>query len=446
MRIFVAMPGTDMGPNAKYTDPGSVKRNLLEPVAKKLREELGCSVDLVIEKEKAASGSIHRSMFADARDADVFIADLTGANPNVYLELGVRWALRDCVTVLIAQSAEDLKFNVEPSRAILYNPDNLIEVIDLLVVTIKAGLGTLKCDSLVRESGDLVTVAKSKLERYEQEIARLGRERGEDLLREARAAAKSEDKISLLDRALEANPAFVEAIIEMGIAYREMAKNKAKYSESVKMLEQATRLDPGNALAHRELGVSYGKLGRLDLAVEHLREAVRLYPEDSEAWSNLGGAYRRIGMRDAPGSFDQNALVQARDSYDSAHKLKKYDLYSGLNVARLDVLLLKWKGQKVDVPVEAFRKQLHLCRHEAEENSGDGWRQFDLADALLFSGNFDEAHEAYARGIAVLPEDERTDTIRSVLGPLQDFLTADVLAGDFRINVGMAVETLKASM
>ncbi len=31
LKIFVAMPGSDMGPNASYTDPESVKANLLQP-------------------------------------------------------------------------------------------------------------------------------------------------------------------------------------------------------------------------------------------------------------------------------------------------------------------------------------------------------------------------------------------------------------------------------
>lgn len=45
-------------------------------------------------------GNIHQSMFEEALRAPVYIADLTGLNANVYLELGVRWAVRDNVTVL----------------------------------------------------------------------------------------------------------------------------------------------------------------------------------------------------------------------------------------------------------------------------------------------------------------------------------------------------------
>ena len=43
-------------------------------------------------------------------------------HPNVYLELGVRWALRDTVTVLISQDIQEVRFNVSANRVIHYGP------------------------------------------------------------------------------------------------------------------------------------------------------------------------------------------------------------------------------------------------------------------------------------------------------------------------------------
>lgn len=122
-----------MGSHASYKNPEAVKANLLAPVVNRLQTALGRRVELVIEKDKRVAGVIHESMFAEARDADVYIADLTGANPNVYLELGVRWALRDKITVLISQSVEDLKFNVFANRAILYYPDIIVKAAEDVV-------------------------------------------------------------------------------------------------------------------------------------------------------------------------------------------------------------------------------------------------------------------------------------------------------------------------
>ena len=51
--------------------------------------------------------------------AKLIIAELTGANPNVYLEVGFAWALR-IPTVLLVNSAKDLRFDVRGQRVIVY--------------------------------------------------------------------------------------------------------------------------------------------------------------------------------------------------------------------------------------------------------------------------------------------------------------------------------------
>lgn len=51
--------------------------------------------------------------------ANLVIADLSSANPNVYLEVGYAWGCR-VPTVLLARDAADLKFDVKNQRCILY--------------------------------------------------------------------------------------------------------------------------------------------------------------------------------------------------------------------------------------------------------------------------------------------------------------------------------------
>jgi hypothetical protein len=48
------------------------------------------------------------------------IADLTGANPNVYLEIGFAWGIGK-PTILLAKSNTELKFNVHGQKCLLYN-------------------------------------------------------------------------------------------------------------------------------------------------------------------------------------------------------------------------------------------------------------------------------------------------------------------------------------
>lgn len=441
LRIFVAMPGTSMGDSATYKNPESVKANLLQPVADKLKLQLGREVSLTIEKDKLISGVIHESMFAEARDADVYIADLTGANPNVYLELGVRWALRDGVTIIISQSLEDRKFDVSANRVILYYPDIIIKAIDDIVAAIKNGLQGSKPDSPVRLNAQYVTVSRAELDALQARIEQLTQARGEDLLRAALAADKPSERLALLKQALAANPASTAVLLEMGKAHRALAQ----YDDAVQALHNGLRLAPEDPVLRRELGVTYSKSGRLHDAIEALREAVRLAPRDAEAWSNLGGALRRVGMAGAPGNLDQGALRQARDSYAEAHAINKYDLYSALNISRLDLLLSKWETQHAEAARDGFARQVHLCRFMTQESPQDYWRHFDLAEALLFSGELAEALATFDKAVALVPVEARADTLTSVLGPLRDYVAAGVLDEGLLANVKTVIEKLEAA-
>ncbi|MBE9180273.1 tetratricopeptide repeat protein [Oculatella sp. LEGE 06141] len=441
LRIFVAMPGTDMGSNASYKDPSSVKANLLQPVVDRLEAKLGRKVELVIEKDKTQSGVIHASMFGEAYDADVYIADLTGANPNVYLELGVRWALRDGVTIPISQNVSDLRFNVGANRAIIYTPDILMKAVDDIVAAIEDGLRTNRCDSPVRLNNEIIAVPKFELEKLRTETNRLTTARGEDLVRVAMVTTDLNDRAKLLEQAATINPASIDASLELGKVYRDLSR----YDEAIETLIHARGLAPNNASVHRELGVCYNKQMKPDFAANALREAVRLAPQDKESWSNLGGALRRLGIASAPHSYDRKALEEALGSYSEAHKLDSFDLYSGLNVARLNVLLSKWDIELLAQAQEGFRKQIDLCRYMVTTNPEAYWYQFDLADALLFSGHYKESYESFTKAIELIPPLERRDKLLSVLGPLQDYLKADVIEGTLRTEVERVVTILESS-
>ena len=58
--------------------------------------------------------------------ATLVIADLSSANPNVYLEVGYAWGCR-VPTVLLARDATDLKFDVKSQRCVLYKSIKSLE-------------------------------------------------------------------------------------------------------------------------------------------------------------------------------------------------------------------------------------------------------------------------------------------------------------------------------
>jgi tetratricopeptide (TPR) repeat protein len=442
LNIFVAMPGTTMGDDATYKNPEAVKANLLQPVVERLKNVLQREVRLTIEKDKKTAGVIHESMFAEARDADVYIADLSGANPNVYLELGVRWALRDGVTILICQNVADLRFNVGANRAIIYNPDRIVQAADDIVQAIVSGLTSDKTDSPVRLNTSLVTVDTREIERLNEQISALTSARGDDLLRAGLATPNLKDRLAHLKEANRANPASTDVLLELGKTERVLSD----YAAAIEAFRAAIRLNPDKAVLHRELGVTLSKAKLVSEAIASLHEAVRLAPTDAEAWSNLGGAQRRMGMSGAPANIDVDSLLKSRESYSQAHSLNKYDLYSGLNVCRLDLLLSKWHPEKQLEAKNGFTKQIHLSRFAVEEDPKDYWRRFDLVDTLLFSDQHDEALVACDEAIALVPAEERKDVLPSVIGPLESFVTAGVLENSTKAVTELIIGKLREAV
>lgn len=78
---------------------------------------------------------------------------------------------------------------------------------------------------------------------------------------------------------------------------------------------------------------------------------------------------------------------------------------------------------------------MDLCRHEVRKNPTNWWRRFDLADAPLFSGETSEALTTYDAAIKLVTNDQRKDVLSTVLGPMRDLITAQVLKGDLLAEV-----------
>jgi nucleoside 2-deoxyribosyltransferase len=58
--------------------------------------------------------------------AKLVVADLSTANPNVYLEVGYAWA-KGIPTVLLVRDTNDLKFDVKAQRCIVYTSIKQLE-------------------------------------------------------------------------------------------------------------------------------------------------------------------------------------------------------------------------------------------------------------------------------------------------------------------------------
>lgn len=419
VRIFVAMPFSTMGENPLWSDVEEIRQEFLEPISQEIGKQLGASTQLVIEDEKTSTGRIHKSMFSEAVDADIYIADLTGANANVYLELGVRWALRDGVTIPICQRSSDIKFNASSTRAILYDkgPAVLRRAIESVTKAAVEGFeDRTLCDSPVRDGLPFVQIPRSELGDLKAQIERLKAEQAEDLVEMATKLGLAE-AIDMLKSAVDKNPVSFIAHLRLGVRLIDVGR----YSEASEVLEKAARLDPSSSEAWRELGVAYSKEGKVDDATAALEESLNLDPNHSETWSNLGGVRRRKSRRGGQ-IADWNELRKSLEAYEKAVDRVPADSYSRFNADLLNLALTLHEGRDDSAALERFRKLKLLCQWEILENPRDGWKSLNLSATLAILADKDEAVAEVYRLWNFTEESAKKSYSDSAAPPLRDLL------------------------
>lgn len=95
-------------------------KETLEYVIKPAIEESEYKYSVIRADDINRSGSFIKDILDSIYAAHIVIADLTGQNPNVFYELGVRHSLRPR-TILIAQNLEDIPSDLREYRTIIYN-------------------------------------------------------------------------------------------------------------------------------------------------------------------------------------------------------------------------------------------------------------------------------------------------------------------------------------
>ena len=102
---FVLMPfGKKTDAAGRFVDFDEVYRQLISPAVQT------AGMDPIRADEERVGGSIHKPMFERLMLCDYAIADITGANPNVYYELGIRHAVRPRSTIILFAGGTPLPF------------------------------------------------------------------------------------------------------------------------------------------------------------------------------------------------------------------------------------------------------------------------------------------------------------------------------------------------
>src|SRR5262249_25610856 len=123
---FVLMPfGTKTDSAGRVTNFDSVYQKVIAPAVE------AAGLEPIRADDEKIGGTIHKPMFERLMLCHYAVADITGANPNVFYELGIRHALRPRSTVILFVAGTVIPFDVALVRGIPYRADGAGEPVDV---------------------------------------------------------------------------------------------------------------------------------------------------------------------------------------------------------------------------------------------------------------------------------------------------------------------------
>jgi len=396
---FVLMPfGRKTDATGRTTDFDAVYQQIIAPAV----QEAG--LDPIRADEEKVGGTIHKPMFERLMLCDYAVADITGANPNVYYELGIRHAMRPRSTVILFAEGTTLPFDIALLRGVPYrtgengaptdpkscaakvaqqlgaarqNPHDDSPLFQLLEYMPRFEVDHSKTD-VFRDRFDYSKKYKSKLA--------VAREGGEQAVKEVMA-----------EPAL-ANLHEVEAgvVVDLFLSLRDVKANAA-------MIELFSRMPPPLQRARimrEQYAFALNREGRSQEAETVLKEVLQEFGPSSETNGLLGRVYKdRWEIAKRAGRIEARALLRnAIDTYLAGFQADWRDAYPGINAVTL--------MEMQDKPDPRQAEILPVVRYAALQKarrSVDYWDHATLLELAVIGRDAADAEEKLADVLASVP-------------------------------------------
>jgi len=392
---FVLMPfGRKMDAAGRMTNFDSVYTQLIAPAVEQ------AALEPIRADEEKIGGTIHKPMFERLMMCRYAVADITGANPNVYYELGIRHAIRPRSTVIVYLEGTVLPFDIALVRALPYRTDSAGEPIntEATVAAIAEQLRSARADPhddspIFQLLDDLPRweLDHSKSDTFRKSVDH-SKKYKERLSAAVRKGAPAVQQIA----AGLANLLDVETgiVVDLFLSLRDV---KA-YGAMIDLYERMPAVLKNAKLMRELLAFALIRVNRLDEADRVLRAAIDEFGASSETNGLLGRLYkdRWEAAKGQGRTIEARALLKrAVDAYVAGFQADWRESYPGVNAVTLMELM--------DKPDPAQPELLPVVRYSAAQRAklkAGYWEYATLLELAILARDVADAEEKVAEVLA----------------------------------------------
>jgi tetratricopeptide (TPR) repeat protein len=409
---FVLMPfGRKTDAAGRVTNFDSVFKKIIAPAV----EQAG--LEPIRADEEKIGGTIHKPMFERLMLCHYAVADITGANPNVFYELGIRHALRPASTAIVFLQGTVIPFDIALVRGISYKTDAAGEPVDVegAIAAIAAHLTAARNephdDSPIFQLVDVlphsqIDHTKTDIFREQVDYSKRYKKRIADAVR---AGAEAVQEIAAETALKNLNEVEAGIIVDLYLSLRDVKAHAA-------MVELYDRMPPPLQRAkmiREQLGFALNRVERFDEAEKVLKEVIAEFGPSSETNGLLGRIYkdRWTLAKDAGRPEARGLLRRAIDTYLDGFEADWRDAYPGINALTLMEQQDKPDPRKARIlPVVTYS-----VTRKAAKNA-DYWDYATLLELAVLGDDRDGADENLAEAAAHARHTWEVETTKRNLG------------------------------
>jgi hypothetical protein len=329
------------------------------------------------------------------------VADITGANPNVFYELGIRHALRPRSTVILFREGTVLPFDIVLVRGISYKIDAAGEpmepdtTIELIAAQLKEARSNPHDDSpLFQLMDDLprweIDRAKTDIFRKAVDYSKRYKDRLASAVEHGAAAVQKIASEPALANLLEVETGIV---VDLFLSLRDV---KA-YDAMMKLYDRMPLALQRAKMMREQLGFALNREGRFEEAEKILKAVIAEFGPSSETNALLGRVYKdRWERAKLEGRIEARSLLKrAIDTYVEGFEADWRDPYPGVNA----VTLMEF----MDKPDPRQAYILPVVRYSASQKAkknADYWDHATLLELAVLARDPDDADSQLSDALA----------------------------------------------